>query len=114
MENPKLLPCAHCGSDDIALKRTVNDETPFWHAVCTNCGIQTLKYEECVGFGSLDEVNNAMKDAIECACNAWNTRNGIVEDQTNDNSDNTMADISKQINDLIGWMRSFCDDKEEK
>ena len=73
-----LSACAHCGSRNVAIRRTVEDGSVFWHAECLNCGICTKKFEE-IGDNNKTVVTPthavcAMLDAINYACDIWNTR----------------------------------------
>lgn len=80
-ETLKLMPCAHCGSTDVHLVRSVrNAPAVLWHVECMDCGIRTNDYEESVGnvpassYKDYDAVVTDMELAIECAVGTWNTR----------------------------------------
>lgn len=81
--NPKLLPCAHCGSTDIHLRRDVivddGNLSVVWWAECYDCGIRTSPYsEDCNSNDSLDDVMTATDDAITCVAETWNKRTSSV------------------------------------
>lgn len=86
MELKTLLPCAHCGSDNVHLIREVcTDGSIAWRIMCRDCGISTCGYPE-TGYdkrGELEkpstptDVNDVlvrMDDAIDTATTIWNSR----------------------------------------
>lgn len=78
--NVKLLPCLHCGSKDVTLRRNISandngDMTVYWWVECCDCGIRTSAYEEdCGSMISPDTVFDAINDAVSCSVDTWNHR----------------------------------------
>ena len=77
----KLMNCAHCGSDNVKLLRTIEDNEVLWHVECTDCGISTISYPEpCLPneLGCDEEsAKGAMEDAISSAVAMWNSRANV-------------------------------------
>ena len=71
LDNIELKPCAHCGSDEVRLVRSIVNGGIYWHVECVSCGIQTLAYAEDT---RENPIITAMFDAIECAVDTWNAR----------------------------------------
>ena len=70
-----LKPCAHCGSSDVRLSRTITDNAVYWYVECVGCGIRTMSFpEDCNITDSYASVSKATEEAIECATNTWNAR----------------------------------------
>jgi len=107
MKTVKLLPCAHCGDDDVMLLRTIHDNTVFWHVECRNCGMKTTEYPESLTINP-DTVGNVigfMDETIDTAVGVWNTRvescpsAGIeLEGKSNDE----LVAIAKECQDVLG------------
>lgn len=79
---PKLMNCAHCGSDNVKLLRTIEDNEVLWHVECLDCGISTTSYPEPVedfcGILKDEHAVDAMTaDAIDCAVRSWNSRSDV-------------------------------------
>lgn len=115
----KLLPCAHCGSDDVRLMREVcTDGSITWSVSCHDCGVSTCGYPE-TGYdekGKLEEsytpvsyadVLTRMEDAVDTAVTVWNSRADSctkssacldLEDKSNDE----LVAIAKECQDVLG------------
>lgn len=108
MKTVKLLPCAHCGDDDVMLLRTIHDNTIFWHVECRNCGMKTTEYPESLPTvnDTVDHIIGFMDDTIDTAVGVWNTRStcaspsaGIeLEGKSNDE----LVAIAKECQDVLG------------
>ena len=71
----KLLPCSHCGSDNVGVVRNIINGAICWHIECCNCGIRTLDFEEDINHKNyLSDVEDAMYSSIVYAIDSWNTR----------------------------------------
>ena len=70
-----LLPCAHCGDDDVHLIRTVHDNVVYWHVECYGCGMRTNDMPESMTY-NYDYHNccHDITDTIDCAVDIWNRR----------------------------------------
>ena len=73
-----LHPCANCGSTNVALRRTIESDSVFWHAECLKCGMRTPSFEEIGDNNEAVSTPNrivlAMLDAITYVCDVWNKR----------------------------------------
>lgn len=115
-DHKKLLPCAHCGSEDVFLRRCEatnmqGEPCHAWYVMCRECGIQTEAYEEET-YDSDDIVSaahNAIDDAIACAVGVWNKRaNGAVYISPTVNSldlsamgNDELVSLAKRITDTL-------------
>ena len=71
----ELKPCAHCGSKDVRLCRSLADYSASWYVECISCGIRTMKYpEDCNIEDEYSHVSAATAEAIDCAVDSWNAR----------------------------------------
>lgn len=111
----KLLPCAHCGSTDVHLMRTIGDNTIFWRTECLDCGMRTMDYEEDERPDNIwdEEAINCEIAAVTCAVNMWNSRNTSnfkepFEEAPRSNDVEYMDDEEKE--DVTpDYMKSFVD-----
>ena len=108
----KLLPCAHCGSDDVHLVREVRDNVVSWRVMCRTCGMSTeaypeKDYDEDVAYVEHDKVVELMDASTDCAVTVWNTRAEScakssacldLEDKSNDE----LVAIAKECQDVLG------------
>ena len=110
ISNVKLLPCAHCGSNDVRFIRTINEQrVPAWHAMCYDCGMRTIDYtEDCRDNSSLDDVTMATNEAIECCANTWNTRVDHHDNLRHDDDDSDDLRHDNEPYDYLG-MREVMD-----
>jgi len=88
LDNIELKPCAHCGSTNVSLSRSIIGNAICWRVECVDCSMQTASYVEDTREHPILE---AMEGAIECAVNTWNAR---VE-PNDDTNDDTKADEGK-------------------
>lgn len=114
-----LLPCAHCGSNDVHLCRCiVPDGFPAWYIVCNDCEIQTATYPEDTDFDEDDKAIMAINDAITCAVEIWNNRADCAKceqpsagNESNHYDDDKYkpysADEFKPIYDLLKHIKSL-------
>ena len=108
----KLKPCAHCGSNNIELRRTF-DGLILWHVECMDCGVRTMDYPERVNC-DFDQATNEMNEAVSCSINAWNTRADSCDD---DHASDSHVDWSldeafmKRVKDLFYRILDMDDDK---
>ena len=106
----KLLPCAHCGSNDVHLVREVVNDVILWRIACRDCGMSTARYPEMKkahadSWVEHDEAIELMNASIECATTVWNTRaencpsaSLDLEEKSNDE----LVAIAKECQDVLG------------
>ena len=111
--NVNLLPCAHCGSDNVHLRYetppTVNvGDRPSWYIACDDCGMRTNTY-----YG--DHYDYATTIAIGNAVEAWNKRvipSASLEqlDPTPKSNDELVAIIKRATDELTTRANKLIDD----
>ena len=105
--NVNLLPCKHCGCDEVRLMRGLSDKGIIWYVECRDCGIRTNDYEEDVIAGECDEVSAGMKDAIDCAVASWNRCPPAYRTKGKHNNEVLTEDERKGIYDLFERMKEL-------
>ena len=112
----KLMNCAHCGSDNVKLLRTIEDNEVLWHVECIDCGISTISYPEpCIPNEmncSEEDAKGAMEMAINSAVTMWNSRvnvpcNACEYANECDDDDCEAADLS--VDDAVNLAKKCID-----
>ena len=115
--NPKykVMPCPCCGSTDVRIKRDVCEDEVFWYVECTECGVRTCPYPECTDTSAIvEKVDSAMGDAISCAVDTWNKRNGkeTCPSASDESSPDYIETLAKEVKDLLKRMSEWFGDNE--
>ena len=119
MKTPVLRPCAHCGCKHPNLVRTIEDNMPYWYAVCPSCGIRTMSFEEELGTCDSDvktyfDVVEAMEAAMECATDTWNSRADSdctepCEDDEPDTEASSSYSAPDWLTEAMEGLQNLCD-----
>lgn len=117
----KLLPCAHCGDDNVTIVRSIHGNEVFWRCECVSCGMRTADYADTRfdNRGSTDAyiddiAVNTMKDAIDCCVYVWNRRAsaGTVSKPDADESDESpdhlgMGKFKEMVDNLCDMVHAW-------